>query len=134
MLLASNERQNFSNGMAARSSSGLRQNEVELKYKGCAIRGDEGDSWLVDVRFIAHRSQAFLQKSQLGNQVALTPGFKLRGATHTDLLANTAYRSYQFDFIDREAEILQYTVRRQRVDMDIYLAHGIPQLKTEEDL
>jgi len=120
--------------MAARLLSGLRQNEVELKYKGCTIRGDEGDSWLVGVRFIAHRSQALLQESQLGNQVALTPGFKLRGAAHTDLLSNNAYRSYQFDFIDREAEMLQYTIRRQRIDLDIYLAHGIPQLKIEEEI
>jgi hypothetical protein len=99
-----------------------------------AIRGDDEDSWLVDICFLAYRFQTLVEKSQLGNQVALTPGFKLRGAAHADLLAYTVYRSYQFDFVDRETEILQYTVRRQRIDMDIYLAHGIPQLKIEEDL
>jgi hypothetical protein len=78
--------------------------------------------------------QALVQESQFRDQIILATGFDAHSITHSDLVGKTVYRSYQFDFIDREAEILQYTVRRQRIDMDIYLAHGIPQLKIEEDL
>lgn len=91
-------------------------------------------STLAGNRFLAHRSQTLVQKTQFRYQVTPASGFELRRIAHPDLLSNTVYRSYQFDFVDREAEILQYTARRQRIDMDIYLAHGIPQLKFEEDI
>ena len=82
----------------------------------------------------AYRSQALVQKSQFRNQVTFAAWIELRSGIHSHLFGKAVYRSYQLDFIDREAEILQNTVRRQRIDMNYCLAHGIPQLEIEEEI
>ena len=103
----------------------------------CRNDGSFGDGvsfCLFEVCFLAHRAQPLVEESQLGYQVTPTPGFKLRSAARTGQLAKVFYRSYQLDFIDREAEIFQNAVRRQWIDLGYCLAHDVPQLKNEEEI
>ena len=94
----------------------------------------KGNRLLVYIGVLAHRFQTLVQEAQFRYQVTPASGLKLGRVTRPDLLADTVYRSHQFDFIDRETHVFQNTLRRQRIDMDIGLAHELPQLKFEEAL